>query len=141
MNKVGYFFKAATEFSKAGLIIILLAPIAFCALSGDKNKPAIKLDFPSAAPYTIEKMTSDFSIPGRSRQTWLVRSLGVTNRQTEDTAKKAAVEIQTRTKAAVVQVFLVDSSSDADGVASVFYAPDGKGNSGEQGWVWDGGVM
>lgn len=98
-------------------------------------------DFPAAAPYTIIGMKEDFSFHGRQREIWWVRTVATNSKQALDTAKKAAVEIKNRTPAAVIQVWLINSTNEKDGIASVFYAPDGKGRSGEENWTWDVGLL
>ncbi|EIJ2375756.1 DUF4875 domain-containing protein [Vibrio alginolyticus] len=85
--------------------------------------------------------TKDFSFGGRERIEIVVVSPNATNRaEFAQTAISAAYKQQDKTKADVVSVRLEPSKNlvgygFAYAIAS--YAPDGRGNSGEQDWKWD----
>jgi hypothetical protein len=98
-------------------------------------------EYTAAQLYEIVRMSNDFSIPDRIRKTWIVKAGVWKAKAAEDTAKKAAIEIQKRTNPDVVQVFLINSDNEDNGIVSIFYAEDGKGNSGDQNWTWNIGYI
>jgi len=92
------------------------------------------------AKYEIDKLYEDFSIPGRSRQTWTVRTKTIDYSVISKILEKTAMDIQRSFDLDVVNIYIVDETTN-EGVGSIFYAPDGKGLNGEENWIWSGGIF
>jgi hypothetical protein len=96
-------------------------------------------DFTKAMPYQV--MTyGDFSFPGRTRLEWGITSSARSFEERAQTAMKAAFDLQKKSKADVVSIWLEIGPAMAGAghqLAIARYAPDGGGFSGDQKWIWE----
>jgi len=94
---------------------------------------------PEAKSYQVIKR-SDFSFPGRSRLNFILLAPEATSyTEFAHTAMKAALDKQRETGADVICAVIepsVKAVGRGDNYAIASYAPDGKGNSGDQDWKW-----
>jgi hypothetical protein len=117
-------------------ILTLAATMLLTACSEDTtNAP----DDSQARPYDLFGK-SDHNVAGRDRREFKIYSPGsVSIDERAYTAMNAALYFQKGTEAQVISVRLYHSKDPADPellLALVDYAPDGGGNSGNDGWTW-----
>jgi hypothetical protein len=102
------------------------------------NEPRLP-DISKAKAYQVIS-NNDFSFPGRKRLEQAIVSSASTFEERAQTAMQAAIDLQKKTKADVVSIWLEISPGLAGGghqLATARYAPDGGGFSGDQDWKWE----
>jgi hypothetical protein len=120
-----------------GLVILaIIAPILLSSCSGEpENAP----EHSKGRPYELIEQ-SDLSVAGRERREFKIYSPGSsTIDELAHTSMGAALYYQDAIEAAVtyVRLYQTKDAIDADlPGALVDYAPDGRGNSGDQDWTW-----
>lgn len=94
----------------------------------------------SASNYEVITF-SDISFPGRKRLSYTVSSFASTDKVIKETAQKAAFDLQKTTGSHVIQICLTTPSDHETCIASIAYARDGRGYSGDQDWKWNFHVL
>lgn len=128
-------------------MLVFCVAVVACGRDVEQNKPAPTLSQSSQAdqasgarPYNVVQKR-DSSFPGRNRLSFLVSSSAESVEARAETVVQAALDLQKRTTAHLVEVTLypTEKLAIAGGTytAKALYAPDGGGYSGDQGWKWN----
>jgi len=125
-------------------VVVGFAVFVFVLIMGlaPDSKPTKKVTINGTAhPYKVAKEET-YGFAGRDRERWIINSpQAITNEDRALTSIQAAKDLQDRTDADQVEIFLViDGLDGAHGMplAIAVYTPDGKGNSGEDNSpVWE----